>query len=1261
MSNITKKKEQEESICCDACGNKEAPLPCEYCHRANVRYCSRECRSGLGWVKHEGECNVVRTEQLCATPYAWQNLAPHNAWEHKMQDEAIGADICNRFPSYLVKHDLPDQLTVKQTVIPAIRESKPIESEHSEEQRVKEHTFEVFVNGVSAVGKKPLSAPDAMISTHSSNAAAQRLVESRIARPQSRTYWIGTAAAAAVPIQLKLGDHNVIELVRNGDKEKARRVEFFMPENAVEDFSEQVQQRLGQGLKGFWQEQLRWKGLGKQQGISSHHAFNPEMGDGVVLTVDKELKLVDLEFYVARDPKPVRLQQQTFQKTVDDSDSTDIQALAMALEDILEENPRHEQAQLHLASLLDFFHNSQRSDDAATLTKGRVAIGEAMTTVGDELIGKRSSDEWDQWIRGATAQMVERRIEAFANRMAKLILQREDLEVEEAAREGFFRRTAARARAAAVRRQITVLQNDISKFETALGASGKFPDMVNKLNRVRMGNFQEDYPALFENRRRARGLSKKNIRSELEYQRRIELKIDSNNELIGKRNALEWEQLVFNADVGSIDTRVNSFANRLAKLILQRKDLENEEAARESWLRRTGARARAAMVRTQIRGVQDEIRLFSMALRSRLNMNLPKDQGLPRTSLSISLERLESMYSLAFRNEDWAQHYFTDRRATRGLKQKGVESSLGDFATTAPIGSFFQIPRTTNLVYFATNFQKDPDLQNNEQQQTNVVIEKLKTLHGIDVKEGEVYESALILPHLAKQKNTYLPWWRFVNNTWVWKGNEAEKDVQEAIKKIDFTAYEEEDPIRGGGTARPAQGGGGGGGEPVQGGGGGGAGPAQGGAGPAQSGDEAEFTKDLARYIERLKTDENYTQQNFRSDAAASRDQHGLSSEQATAIIDVYRDELNAAIQENKKLQRAARMLTVQQASDSIKNILQDWLDDKIDERTANQRFDDLLNDVDAANQAEVRNLWNAGKQDVARTLRANNAARALQNVIVTAKQALRDILEDTTITDAQTLLNKAVVVAKYRQQYISLGGNVADFNAETDSIYNAIVARAKLLEGGAVDELERIRTQAIVELTAIINNATEVKELEQRYSNYRTKLADAYRRAGGKLSDLDVVLQGVEKDYRERFQTLGGTPKVTPEPGGLYQTAKDAVSAAKDYLYSWVPSWSRRNPTAREKQETFERMRRIDPTLAPDVSTWNKIVTTIAGGGYENDPKKLESYLQKRHDQLAKAAFAKKVDTTRWENSRNLPHRPGFVPSHDPSRPPPGQRGNYY
>lgn len=423
MSSV-KKQDEEESIGCDACGNKDAHLGCDFCHRSDVKYCSRECRGGLGWVKHEAECNVVRSEQLCATPYAWQNLAPHAAWEQKMQDEAVA--VCNKFPSYLVKHDLPDQLTVTQTVIPAIRESKPVESEHSAEERVKDHTFEVFVNGVSMTPKKPLKAPDAMISTHSTNAAAQRLVESRIARPQSRTYWVSVAAAAAATT-MKLGGLNVIELVRNGDKDRARRVEFHLPAHAQEDFAEQVQQRLGQGLKGFWQEQMRWKGLGKQTaaaGISSHHAFNPEMGDGVVFTVDKELKLVDLEFYVARDPKPVRLQQQTFQKTVDDTDSNDIQALAMALEDILEENPRHEQAQLHLASLLDFFHSPQR-DDAATLTKARVAIGEAVRTLNEEqaqFIGKSAKDAMVERYRKQLSRMTKNNIQSVYGQIRAVLL-----------------------------------------------------------------------------------------------------------------------------------------------------------------------------------------------------------------------------------------------------------------------------------------------------------------------------------------------------------------------------------------------------------------------------------------------------------------------------------------------------------------------------------------------------------------------------------------------------------------------------------------------------------------------------------------------------------------------------------------------------------------------------------------------------------------------------------------------------------------------
>jgi hypothetical protein len=333
---------------CDACDKviavDAASLTCNICHDADTRWCSEECRASVGWVRHEPDCNVAKIfrvpeafagaaerndsvaaigKVLAAVPYAWQNLATEHDW--KTQEKA--------FPGYISL--VCDERTQIQTRLPGI--AGPNARNNAETSpAVKAHSFMLSIND-KPLGGGTFSAPDAMVSEFSSNPAAQSLAASRGPRNGGHTYWVGGKAlaggGAASGIQLASGMVNTFVLGRGTEK---RTVSAYLHPRAQQQFAQQVYARLGHGLRQFVDAQYRKKAQ-EPGSVASFYAVNPETGDTVVFTVDKELRLADLEFYAARNPAPLPLASKTFTLVPQEDDASHVQALIMALEDRLEQ------------------------------------------------------------------------------------------------------------------------------------------------------------------------------------------------------------------------------------------------------------------------------------------------------------------------------------------------------------------------------------------------------------------------------------------------------------------------------------------------------------------------------------------------------------------------------------------------------------------------------------------------------------------------------------------------------------------------------------------------------------------------------------------------------------------------------------------------------------------------------------------------------------------------------------------------------------
>jgi hypothetical protein len=322
---------------CDACDKviDGSGLVCNVCHDAEARWCSEECRVSVGWVRHEPDCNVAKIfpgtssgaadvggKVLAAVPYAWQNLATEHDW--KTQEKP--------FPGYVsLTYEERAQI---QTRLPAI--AGPNARNNAETSpAVKAHSYTLTVND-KPVGT--FSAPDAMISEHSSHPVGQSLAVMRGPRPGGHTYWVGskalaTGAGGASGLKLSSGMVNTFILGRGTE---TRTVSAYLHPRAQEQFAQQVYARLGHGLRQFADTQYRKKAQEPSQ-VSSFYAVNPETGDTAVFTVDKELQLVDLEFYAARKPAPLPLASKTFRLVPQEDDAVHVQALIMALEDRLEQ------------------------------------------------------------------------------------------------------------------------------------------------------------------------------------------------------------------------------------------------------------------------------------------------------------------------------------------------------------------------------------------------------------------------------------------------------------------------------------------------------------------------------------------------------------------------------------------------------------------------------------------------------------------------------------------------------------------------------------------------------------------------------------------------------------------------------------------------------------------------------------------------------------------------------------------------------------
>lgn len=480
-------------ISCDCCGSaieqQKDAIQCPYCTEQSYVWCSAECRATGGWAQHEPHCSgVVKgcpEGTLVCVPYAWQNLTPESsiAWESQTL----------KFPSTLIVHDRDAlKLTVQQTLIPPV--SAPVSSEKNVEiQPVKNTTFTLSVNDKS-LGQ--MRAVERVISAKSSDSRARSLAEARAASRDAKgvTYW-----AHGINEELKRNEVNTVKL------SDEREVSFFFADTLGD-----IRASLGHGMEDHLKTQYKFKGLGSGKGLRTYLAVNDKTSDSVTLTVRDGATLVDLEYFAAKEPKPVQLQRQTFDLKLDERNPDDVKALCYAIEEsgVLQEQ---------LASLQQHLKDMLRNPEGiASNVEEIISIRNTIAESQRELaqIGRQMTvqDYKDRFTTGDPTTLYAKyasepggELKTLAARLFKRVQWRDQLQ-NQSQKKGFWTGQVSNVRLRVVEQEIKAIKRSLTTMSDAL-------DELIELRKEGGGSLAEDnrYAAWVLLARRIQELQRENF------------------------------------------------------------------------------------------------------------------------------------------------------------------------------------------------------------------------------------------------------------------------------------------------------------------------------------------------------------------------------------------------------------------------------------------------------------------------------------------------------------------------------------------------------------------------------------------------------------------------------------------------------------------------------------------------------------------------------------------------------------------------------
>ena len=482
-------------ISCDCCGSaieqQKDAIQCPYCTEQSYVWCSAECRATGGWAQHEPHCTgVVKgcpEGTLVCVPYAWQNLTPESsiAWESQTL----------KFPSTLIVHDRDAlKLTVQQTLIPPV--SAPISSgseRNTEIQPVKNITFTLSVNDKSL---GPMRAVERVISAKSSDSRARSLAEARAASRDAKgvTYW-----AHGINQELKRNEVNTVKLSNE------REVSFFFADTLGD-----IRASLGHGMEDHLKTQYKFKGLGSGKGLRTYLAVNDKTSDSVTLTVRDGATLVDLEYFAAKEPKPVQLQRQTFDLKLDERNPDDVKALCYAIE---ESGMLHEQLASLQQHLKDMLRNPEGiASNVEEIISIRNTIAESQRELAQ--IGRQLTvqDYKERFTTGDPTTLYAKyasepngELKTLAAKLFKRVQWRDQLQ-NQSQKKGFWTGQVSNVRLRVVEQEIKAIKRSLTTMADAL-------DELIELRKEGGGNLAEDnrYAAWVLLARRIQELQRENF------------------------------------------------------------------------------------------------------------------------------------------------------------------------------------------------------------------------------------------------------------------------------------------------------------------------------------------------------------------------------------------------------------------------------------------------------------------------------------------------------------------------------------------------------------------------------------------------------------------------------------------------------------------------------------------------------------------------------------------------------------------------------
>jgi hypothetical protein len=218
--------------------------------------------------------------------------------------------------------------------------------------------------------------------------------------------------------------------------------------------------------------QYKFKGLGSGKDLRTYLTVSDKTSDSVALTVRGGDELVDLEFYVAKEPRAIQLQRETFNTVVDERNADDVKALCYAIEESGMLKEQLATLQQHLKALL------KNPQDIASNVEDIITVRSTIAETQHELaqIGRQMSvqDYKDRFTHGDPSTLYAKyasepggELKTLAAKLFKRVQWRDQLQ-NQSQKKGFWTGQVSNVRLRVVEQEIRMVKQSLTTMGRAL-------------------------------------------------------------------------------------------------------------------------------------------------------------------------------------------------------------------------------------------------------------------------------------------------------------------------------------------------------------------------------------------------------------------------------------------------------------------------------------------------------------------------------------------------------------------------------------------------------------------------------------------------------------------------------------------------------------------------------------------------------------------------------------------------------------------------